>query len=45
MKMKASHMFNILFLSVGPFYFPNIMTELLVPMSVSVLEDNIPKSP
>jgi hypothetical protein len=43
--MNASHIFYILFLSVRPFYITYIMAELVVPMSVSVLEDNIPKSP
>lgn len=38
-------MFYALLLSVRQFYtpIPNIMAETLVPVSVSVMEDNIPK--
>jgi hypothetical protein len=39
---RQSHALH-LFLSVRPFYIPNIMAELVVPMSVSVLEDNVPQ--
>lgn len=42
--MNAIHRFYILFLSVTPFFIPKIMDELVVPMSFSVLEDNIPNN-